>query len=426
VQAAPIRKGEKSAKIVLKLKGDGRELIVTRKFNRKDDGDYTTSLVVENQDGARFTKGQSTLDELIGELSFDPLAFTRMSAKEQFEALRQFVPGIDFAAIDGANQRDYERRTEVNKAAREATAAANTIVVPEGTPEEPIDEDALTTEMKAAATLNQDVERRKGLRAQAAKDVEGYRAQAQLALDAIAPALEEINQRLNAALAGIDAQIDALKKQREALLDQSDPEFQAAEKKLRDQAATFTKTADDLQDRLDAAEVLPALIDTDAIARRMGDARKTNAQVERARQRAVHLTTAKKYVDEAAQLTANIEARTKQKQEAVAAAKMPVPGVGFGDGVVLLDGVPFEQASDAQRLRASVAIAMAANPKLRVIRVRDGSLLDDDSMRILGEMCDANDFQCWVETVAGDGKNAFVIEDGHVRQADAGAERSAA
>jgi hypothetical protein len=158
----------------------------------------------------------------------------------------------------------------------------------------------------------------------------------------------------------------------------------------------------------------------------MNQARVINANVERVRQREVHRHTAEKYEQESAQLTQNIEARNKAKAEAIAAANMPVPGLGFGDGVVLLAGVPFEQASDAERLRASVAIAMAANPKLRVIRIRDGSLLDEDAMKLLAEMADKHDMQVWIERVDSSGAVGFVLEDGHVRQAEVAGERSAA
>ena len=93
---------------------------------------------------------------------------------------------------------------------------------------------------------------------------------------------------------------------------------------------------------------------------------------------------------------------------------MPVPGVAFDDGAVLLDGLPFDQASDAQQLRASIAIASAMNPKLRVIRVRDGSLLDKDSMALLAEFAETNDMQVWIETVQSGRPGAIVIEDGMV------------
>ena len=80
-----------------------------------------------------------------------------------------------------------------------------------------------------------------------------------------------------------------------------------------------------------------------------------------------------------------------------------------------MNGVPFDQASDAEQLRVSTQIAIALNPQLRVIRIRDGSLLDDDAMKQLAEIADKNDFQIWIERVRSDDKVGFVIEDGHVK-----------
>ena len=56
----------------------------------------------------------------------------------------------------------------------------------------------------------------------------------------------------------------------------------------------------------------------------------------------------------------------------------------------------------------------AMDPKLRVIRVRDGSLLDKDSMALLAEFADANDMQVWIETVQSGRPGAIVVEDGMV------------
>ncbi len=114
-----------------------------------------------------------------------------------------------------------------------------------------------------------------------------------------------------------------------------------------------------------------------------------------------------------------MEARNAAKAKAISAAKMPVPGLEFGEGEILLNGLPFDQGSDAERLRTSIAIAMAANPKLRVIRVRDGSLLDDDAMKLLGEMAETSDMQVWVEVIQTGSEVAVVMEDGMVKVAEA-------
>ncbi len=57
---------------------------------------------------------------------------------------------------------------------------------------------------------------------------------------------------------------------------------------------------------------------------------------------------------------------------------------------------------------------MATNPKLRVLRIRDGSLLDENGLKLLAEMADANDYQVWIERVETSGKIGVVMVDGHV------------
>src|SRR5260370_39362708 len=104
---------------------------------------------------------------------------------------------------------------------------------------------------------------------------------------------------------------------------------------------------------------------------------------------------------------------------------MPVEGLGFGEGFVTFNGVPFDQASDAEQLSASIAIAMRTNSKLRVIRVRDGSLLDDSKMKILADMAAANGCQVWIETVRAVTDTAVIIEDGAVRGARKATEEAA-
>ena len=98
---------------------------------------------------------------------------------------------------------------------------------------------------------------------------------------------------------------------------------------------------------------------------------------------------------------------------AVAGAALP-EGVKIEDGAVTMAGVPFEQASAAEQLRVSTSIAMALNPKLRIILVRDGSLLDADGVRTIAEMADKNDFQVWLERVAAGERAGVLIEDGEV------------
>lgn len=284
IQSVPIRKGATSARVTL----DMGEIVVTRRFTEKD-----STLTVENAEGARYRSPQRMLDDLIGALSFDPLAFSRMEPKAQFEELKRLVPlEIDVDQLDGLNRADFADRTEVNRQAKAARAQADGIVVPGDLPAEPIDAKALMDQIDRAAAVNAGIERRK--------------------------------LRLS---------------------------FIAAAERLEKESADLTET---------------------------------------------------------------MAARVKAKETAIAAAKMPVDGLAFGEGVILYGGIPFDQASSAEQLRVSTAIAMAGNPKLRVLRIKEGSLLDEDGLELIRAMAEGGDYQVWIEQVNTSGKVGIVMEDGSI------------
>ena len=110
-----------------------------------------------------------------------------------------------------------------------------------------------------------------------------------------------------------------------------------------------------------------------------------------------------------------MDARKLAAAKAVEKAALPIPGLSLENGQVSLDGAPFAQASDAEQIRASCAIAMRDNAKLRVLRVRRGNDLDEDSMQILADIATAADFQVWVERITPSGQDGIAIEDGRVK-----------
>src|SRR5690606_9517554 len=111
---------------------------------------------------------------------------------------------------------------------------------------------------------------------------------------------------------------------------------------------------------------------------------------------------------DAESLTSKIQAIDQQKADMLAKAPFPVCGLGFDENGVTLNGLPFDQASSAERLRVSVAMGIALNPKLRVMLIRDGSLLDSDSLALVAQMAEEHDTQVWVERVS-EGEDVSVI-----------------
>lgn len=384
IQAAPIRKGATEARIVLDL-GD---IIVRRTFKQKttknaegadvpEEG-YTTAIVVENAQGARFPSPQRMLDGLLGALSFDPLAFANAPPAAQFDALKQFVPGVDFAAIEKSNAEDYQARAAVNRQAKEARASAAGITYPADTPDEPVSEDALVRKLEDAGRHNADIVERKGRRENAGQQAKALRDEAARHRD-------------------LARQLRVQADEHEAFA--KDDEGKAA----------------DIDKRIADAPALPDPIDTSEIRAEIDSARIVNRHVGSKRAKKNLENMAAEFEQRSKGITAQMDEREAGKRKAIADAKLPIQNVEFGDGAILMNGVPFDQASDAEKLRASIAIAMASNPKLRVVRVRDGSLLDDDGLKILAEMAEKNDCQVWIERVDSSGKIGFVLEDGHLK-----------
>ena len=81
-----------------------------------------------------------------------------------------------------------------------------------------------------------------------------------------------------------------------------------------------------------------------------------------------------------------------------------------------MNGVPLEQLSAAEQLKLSMDIAMAENPKLRVILLKDASLLDPQSTDYVRRRAVQEGYQVWEERVSAEGAVGFVIEDGELKQ----------
>lgn len=353
----PIRRGQEKGNIELNL-GD---LIIKRTFTEK--GSY---LFVESADGARYPQPQAMLDKMLGLIAFDPLEFTRLKPKDQYETIKALVDLKEVEALEGKIKADEEARTTAGRQVKELTAQVAGMVVPEDTPEEPIDVSAKSAEIIRAK--------------------ENYAEFISLGNKisnndrSIARAQEEIKN--------LQWQIEELGKDTEVAIARRE-EIQKT-------------TPDTEQFKVLETEIQNATSINAAVANRV--LRKTKE--------ADLATWTKQHAD----LEKAIIAGREKKAEMIADAKMPVKGLSLEEGTVLYKDIPLAQASTAEQIRVSTAIAMASNPSLRVIRIKDASLLDDDSLDVIKSMAEKNDFQVWLEIVSSDDPMAVIIEDGEVKE----------
>lgn len=155
IQSKPIRAGANKARIRLDL----GELIVTRSITEKG-----STLTVENAEGLPYKSPQRMLDDLVGALAFDPLAFTRMKPRDQFDQLRAIAQvDIDLDALDRQNQSDFERRTAINREHKQILAQLEGMPAPSVEPGEDQDVSILLEQQRNLTTALTDAR----LRAQA-------------------------------------------------------------------------------------------------------------------------------------------------------------------------------------------------------------------------------------------------------------------
>lgn len=371
IQEEPIRRGEQHGMIRLELD----DLVITRTFTPGQ-----TYLRVENKQGAGFKSPQSMLDQLVGKLSFDPLAFSRADAKTQRDLLLQ-VTGLEVdgeelqrisgtaIAVDGADPLEainrcyrevFENRTHVN---RQLDAAKKILGnMPDVGPVESVSVADLVTRYHEVQSI---------IRA-----AEDHNRQEKALWNGVSEAEDHV-KALEAELAEARQALVAVRSRAEKWGIREVPDVSVLEAELAN-AEEKNQQAQAFQAR-----------------------QKQTAQVESLRR-------------EADGYSGRLAAITAYKETLVAKAQFPVEGLGFSPNGVTYQGVPFNQASSAQKLQVSLAMAMALNPTLRVIRIDDASLLDKDHLRIIEDMATAHDMQCWMEMVDDSGQVGVYIEDGSI------------
>lgn len=349
----PIKDGEANAVVRLDL-GD---IIVTRKWTANG-----STLTVEGADGRKYNSPQTLLDTLVGAISFDPLSFSKMPAAEQrMQLLSLTTLPIDPDKLDADRRELYDKRTIVNRDIKVLQAELSGTPYTEGVGDEEV-------------------------------------------------SISDIAKRISVE----QEQLNKIQSFRRYL----DEDREKAES-LRAEIAQKTKELYELVEKITKAEALSSALVEPNIEKTQADLENAEQRNRLVRQNKKHnelKLKAKTKTAESDALTQQIEAIDKTKKDAFLNARFPVPGLSVDDDGVLYNGIPFRQCSSAEQLKICVAIASALNPKIRVIRVADASLLDSESLNAIATMADEQDIQIWLERVTdGKEKVGVVIEDGAVK-----------
>lgn len=314
-------------------------------------GDRSTVKLRVKGSKADLDKPQEILNDLIGPFSFDPVAFATMPEKKRRDTLVDLV-GVDVTEID-SNIDDLraERLLVGRDRDRVKGALAEAESPAANLPENYVSVTDLISERDETARVAAGIERFQG-------DVQG-----------------------------IDSQIEALQQQRA-----------------------------DLQSKIQKGmQWLDGRRGLGVIRSEIDNAESTNQAINAAseyRRLKADFTT---YDDTYDALTGKINAAEDQKAALLAETKLPIEGLSFDDESVYYNDVPFSQVSAAERIRICFAMAVAYEPNLRVVCIKDASLLDGQSLALLHDLAEQHGVQLFLEMVGANDDYTVVLEDGEVK-----------
>lgn len=359
--ADPIRHGETKARIKLEL----GELIIERTF-----GKGAPRVSVKSVDGLKYSTPQKLLNGIYDELTIDPFAFANMKPKEQRELLLK-AAGVDLTDWESRYKAAYDERTHVNRNHKEFESYFNALERPEaGCPTEEISISGVSAELdKARRHFNESqqnhldgVKKRSDLTAEI-QQIENEISDLTVRLEALKVSKENLTTELNA-LVVVPPAGDSLVRELEGKLEHAE--------QLNEQARLFI-------------------------------------QHDAAKQRCVE---AHEKAQEAQEVVDNLLA---EKQKMIQEADFGVEGISVDDEGVLYGDDRIEQLSTAQQIGVSSVIAMAQNPKLNIIMIREGALIGKEIWEVITTVAAEEGYQVWCENFQEEpGEVGLHFEDGEI------------
>ncbi|MCJ7828944.1 MAG: AAA family ATPase [Dehalococcoidia bacterium] len=343
----PIRKGETKGDVCVELD----DYIINVKIT--PNGEY---WLVTDKAGNPVKSPQSLLKDIVGPISFDPLALLDEDPKKLRAVLLELV-GVKLDEFDAKIKTLRDERTIVGRTRDKSKALLDTCKYNNDAPKQEVSLVDLSAKLQLANLTNE--------------------------------AVKTCGQN-----------IDSL-------------ETDIAE--LRQTIANKETTIEGHREFLRNNTI----IDTDAITEKMNNVEATNRQVRDNAEFTLRERAFEKEKVEYEELTAKIENLENDKDKALAAAKMPIPGLGVDEeGVTFTDEKhgtqPITQVNKAKRVEIGTAIHMAMNPTLRVMFV-DGNAFDEETEAAIEAAVKDGDYQLFEEVVDDTSETGIHLVDGTVK-----------
>jgi recombinational DNA repair ATPase RecF len=403
----PIRQGSSKAEIECEFGDFKARLSITEKGG--------PSLRVWSKSGVEIAGPRTFLKDHSNEILLDPVGFMRLGEtpdgrRKQAEKLRQLV-GLDFTALNQESKQKYDERTDVN---REVTTLKGKLAnFPEdaAAPKEEVRVSELMGQLKA-------VEKQWGDTAAAAREHNRQNEQVKARWELTAARQVSANEAIKICDSEIHSLVVEIARLQKELLDKKESRgamvahlaevSEALVAREKEVAALVYKDLDEIAAEADKAK--------EPIREQITKADELNQRVRTNRRRKELLDDISVAQTKSDALSARLGEIEQDRQKQLASVKYPIEGLSFDDSGILLNGLPLNQGSQAQQIKAVVAMGLAFKPKIPVILVKDASILDQDSLKEMAEMAAKAEGQVWLETIESEDPSAIEIVDGSIRE----------
>lgn len=364
----PIQRGkEKASNTVILQNDDGTKIICERRFTKDKQ-----TLTVKTDKGGRYSSPQAFLDGLLGNISFDPFEFLAKKPMEQKKSYMDFC-NLDFSDID-ARKRGVLDDIDAN---RKLIISLDTELMTL-----PYHKEVIEREEKEASVLFGKITEANNLTNERNKIA-----------NEIGNAITN-RTTLEDKLKGVNADIEFLISEQKRLTAKLTENESVIEQKTKELDSIIVPDVSDIQE---------AIRNIDSQNAKIRDNIRFDEKKE-AREKAT---------ETAESLKKKLSEIEQEKVDMIKKANMPVPGLSFSDDGLLFEGLPFteSQISKSKIIEIGIRIGMALNPHLRIMRIKDGSLLDSETLETVKNLCKDKDYQLFIEKVTDDSELGFVIEE---------------
>lgn len=378
VPADVLRHGQDTGHLELTV-GDPvtrKPLFISRWEFQRDEDDpakIRERLILKWPSGKKIGEPHTFLNAFYGRFSFRPMLFDGLRPEQRVESLFALVPeiGMQYAKFKTDYDEQYERRTGINTNITNLQGELAALPTPaDDCPTEVLDTEKLLDERKSLEEINKQH--------------------------------EEDHRTLGVAttvLANLTTDIREL-------------EHLLAKKKAEKKQATTA--AREWQKKVDGNEP----VDFSVIDEQLSSATGHNERVTERDKWVAASEKIKAAKSESSAITKALKHIKTLQVKLLANADLPVKGLGISDDqkevTLAVGGVPvrWPNLGTALRTNVSTCLGMAGNPKLRVILIDEGSVIDERSMEKIRELARKWDYQIWVASAHAQFEPLIILEDG--------------